>query len=92
MTLHELTEDPRTRTRLAALRDGTSSAPRAEDGAGTCYTCGERLPMHRATGRCGWCAVSARLHAGCAVPDDITVLFDPALFGRLPFGAGASAA
>jgi hypothetical protein len=92
VTVDELIGDPRTRARLTSLRAGVSLTRSDVATADGCYLCGGRLPAHRAIGRCGWCAVAARLHAGCAVPDDITVLFDPALFGRLPFGAGAPAA
>lgn len=75
--------DERTLDRLAALWRG-SGCPQTLLAPGTCYSCGELLPEHRTTGRCGFCALAARLYAGAPVPPDALWLFGEELAGALP--------
>jgi hypothetical protein len=93
--------DERTLDRLVSLKAGRLGGPDAEaTERPSCYACGENLPRRRPMGRCGWCAIAARLHAGCGVPLDVLALFDPAIVGDrpararkpLPFDVGAPAA
>ncbi len=74
--------DARTRERLAARQAGRGLLEPAA--AGHCHTCGERLPRRRPLGRCGWCALAARLEAGGPIPEDVLTLFDPAIVGPQP--------
>jgi hypothetical protein len=53
---------------------------------GRCHACGRALPAHRAIGRCGWCALAARLVAGAPLSVDLLALFDDGLAGQAPAG------
>ncbi|AMY10574.1 hypothetical protein LuPra_03811 [Luteitalea pratensis] len=64
--------------RLLALRAGTLGRERHERG---CYLCGQPLPSDRPLGRCGWCALACRLHAGGPVPADLIALFPESIRG-----------
>ncbi|MGV3516166.1 hypothetical protein [Luteitalea sp.] len=48
---------------------------------GRCYACGGELPDERPAGRCGWCALAARVYAGAPVPPDVIDLFDESIRG-----------
>jgi hypothetical protein len=73
--------EDRTLDRLLALRSGALGRERAATG---CYLCGDALPDGRPLGRCGWCAVACRLHAGGPVPRGVISLFPLSIRGALP--------
>lgn len=66
--------------RLLDLRAGRLGAA-ATTTLGHCYVCGDALPGDRETGRCGWCALAVRMHAGAPIPADIITLFDTTISG-----------
>lgn len=76
-----LTVDDRTLDRLLELQAGRLR-PGHVQRAGCCHMCGDALPRRRRIGRCGWCALASRLHAGAPIGEDVIGLFDPAIAGR----------
>lgn len=95
-----LIADVRTLDRLLAVRAGRPFSGGAPN-EGACYCCGLPLPASRPAGRCGWCALAARLYAGGPIPADLIDLFPDDIRGAvaapipasaLPFDAAAPAA
>lgn len=76
-----LTVDDRTLDRLLELKAGRLRPGRVQR-TGCCHTCGDALPRRRRMGRCGWCSLASRLHAGAPIDEDVIGLFDPAIAGR----------
>jgi hypothetical protein len=73
--------------RLDAFRPGALSGRRPKACViGWCYVCGLAWPRHRAVGRCGWCALAARLVAGAPLSADLLALFDDSIAGQAPRG------
>jgi hypothetical protein len=72
--------DDRTLDRLLEMRAGRLGQTITTT-AGHCHCCSDLLPDDREHGRCGWCAVAARLYAGGPVPADVLRLFPPEVRG-----------
>jgi hypothetical protein len=66
--------------RLLDLRAGRLLEARHHED-GRCHSCNGELPAGRRHGRCGWCAVAARLYAGGPVPASLLHLFPPDIAG-----------
>jgi len=87
-----LTCDDRTLNRLIDMRAGRQLGYARPSTAGHCHVCVDPLPDDRPHGRCGWCAIAARLYAGAPVPSDLVSLFPSDIRGPLavPFPLGGA--
>lgn len=60
--------------------------------AGLCHVCGEHLPDDRQHGRCGWCALAARMYAGAPLLYSLLDLFPVDIRGPVAVPAPAGGA
>ncbi len=85
-----LMTDDRCLDRLLALRAGRGLTA-VNRALGCCHTCGDALPPSRPTGRCGWCALAARLFASGPIPPDVIELFGEDIRGTQTASQAGSA-